>query len=185
MKKDPSIVLLDIKTCSWPQVMKELSKAEAFHQNKYLSRFGPVLKCIRSFKKYASTMSQWIDILPAGDYGSGLCGMNDQFLYILGPSQFAPVVIRYDYTIKTMNRCFQIDPRRKNRWPTSCLHHAHVIENRLRVVCMTLVLLFPPLYRTFLRPSIRQEEFMGSIVTDSRSNLRKRRYSSTTPCWWH
>ena len=80
LKKDPSIVPMNVRACTWSQVMEEFSKAEAFHQHKHYGRFKPIFKGIRCFKKYASAIGYWVDLLPAGDYGSGLRGKNDPLL---------------------------------------------------------------------------------------------------------
>lgn len=85
MRKDPSIVPINVRACTWPQVMKELSNAEAFHQRKYFGRFKSIFKCIRGFKTYASAISNWVNLLPSGDYGSGLCGKDDPLLSMFEP----------------------------------------------------------------------------------------------------
>ncbi|KAL9119792.1 MAG: hypothetical protein Q9187_003655 [Circinaria calcarea] len=73
-KKDPSIIAIDLKTCSWPDVMREFNRAQQYHKEKTWSRYKPISQYLRAFGAKAQFLGQWVELLPAGDYGAGLCG---------------------------------------------------------------------------------------------------------------
>ncbi|KAH0565034.1 hypothetical protein GP486_001573 [Trichoglossum hirsutum] len=73
-KKYPSMETVNLRACDWPQVMKELERAVECHRTGGSGFFESVYKRFRALKSKASTIKQWLEVLPSGSYGSSLCG---------------------------------------------------------------------------------------------------------------
>lgn len=75
-KKDSSVAKIDLRSSTWPQVMKEFERAVSHYREKRLE--GPLGKVNASFRKLgenADSFKDWLRLLPNGDYGSPICGM--------------------------------------------------------------------------------------------------------------
>lgn len=63
--------------------MDEFSRAEKHYR--YDSVNGPrgaIKRCLRKFGDSASVFERWVGLLPAGDYGSGICGMRHYMSFL-------------------------------------------------------------------------------------------------------
>ncbi|KAJ5229490.1 hypothetical protein N7489_010198 [Penicillium chrysogenum] len=56
----------------WSDVMKELQNAQNYYKTRHGG--GPIGKAISKFGRYTESLKGWLDLLPAGDYGSTICG---------------------------------------------------------------------------------------------------------------
>ncbi|KAJ5483321.1 hypothetical protein N7530_002567 [Penicillium desertorum] len=56
----------------WLDVMKELQNAQNYYKNRHGG--GPIGKALSKFGRYTESLKGWLDLLPAGDYGSTICG---------------------------------------------------------------------------------------------------------------
>ncbi|KAJ5910364.1 hypothetical protein N7504_005007 [Penicillium tannophilum] len=56
----------------WSDVMKELQNAQNYYKTR--SGGGPIGKALSKFGRYTESLKGWLDLLPAGDYGSTICG---------------------------------------------------------------------------------------------------------------
>ncbi|KAJ5798298.1 uncharacterized protein N7503_007594 [Penicillium pulvis] len=56
----------------WSDVMKELQNAQNYYKTRHGG--GPIGKALSKFGRYTESLKGWLDLLPAGDYGSTICG---------------------------------------------------------------------------------------------------------------
>ncbi|KAJ5836216.1 hypothetical protein N7447_002242 [Penicillium robsamsonii] len=56
----------------WSDVMKQLQSAQSYYENRHGG--GPIGKALSKFGRYTESLKGWLDLLPAGDYGSTICG---------------------------------------------------------------------------------------------------------------
>ncbi|KAJ5494611.1 hypothetical protein N7463_010698 [Penicillium fimorum] len=56
----------------WSDVMKQLQNAQSYYENRHGG--GPIGKALSKFGRYTESLKGWLDLLPAGDYGSTICG---------------------------------------------------------------------------------------------------------------
>lgn len=63
----------------WSDVMKELQNAQNYYKNRH--GVGPVGKALSKFGRYTESLKGWLDLLPAGDYGSIICGTYANILF--------------------------------------------------------------------------------------------------------
>lgn len=96
-KRFPAMGLIQPCACTWSQVMDEFAKAEAHYRNDPSNGpRGRIKRYLRRLGESAPVFERWIGLLPAGDYGSGICGRRHD-LYNFLPYQMA----------HTDPRCFQ------------------------------------------------------------------------------
>ena len=82
-KKDPSTPQINLETCTWLDVVGEFQDAKEFYQHERRRRgvSGAVTNCFRKLGENADAFGQWIDLLPNGDYGAGICGTFSYFMW--------------------------------------------------------------------------------------------------------
>lgn len=74
-KKFPEVGELKLHACSWSQVMDEYKCAEKCYKDESLKgRRGKIKQCLRKIGESTPVFHNWIGLLPAGDYGSSICG---------------------------------------------------------------------------------------------------------------
>ena len=74
-KKVPEIGQTDLASCNWPQVMAEFRRAEHYYKvERRKGAGGAVCAAFRKLGENADSFSNWVNLLPSGDYGSGVCG---------------------------------------------------------------------------------------------------------------
>jgi len=81
-KSEGRTVTADLRCCKWDQVMQEVHQtADGWAvASKKSSKVATHLDKIR---QNAAAFESWLDLLPAGDYGSSICGV---FRLVLGVS---------------------------------------------------------------------------------------------------
>jgi hypothetical protein len=74
-KKEPSLAKVDLQTCSWPEVIKEFERAKDYYRAERRNGAASVIyTCFQKIGENADVFAKWLDLLPNGDYGSGICG---------------------------------------------------------------------------------------------------------------
>lgn len=74
-KRFPAMGLIHPHACTWSQVMDEFSKAEEHYRSDSVNGpRGRIKRYLRKLGDSALVFERWIGLLPAGDYGSGICG---------------------------------------------------------------------------------------------------------------
>lgn len=63
----------------WSDVMKELQNAQNYYKTR--SGGGPIGKALSKFGRYTESLKGWLDLLPAGDYGSTICGTHAPIIF--------------------------------------------------------------------------------------------------------
>ena len=76
--------LIHLHACTWAQVMDEFAKAaEHYRGDSANGPRGKIKRYLRKLGDSAPVFERWIGLLPAGDYGSGICGMRHELLAVL------------------------------------------------------------------------------------------------------
>ena len=97
-RKFPAIGLIHPHACTWSQVMDEFAKAEEHYRNDSVNGpRGKIKRYLRKLGESAPVFERWIGLLPAGDYGSGICGM-----------RHGPFIVLSVHIAHTRHRCFQV-----------------------------------------------------------------------------
>lgn len=66
---------INIHTCSWPEVMVLIKRAEDQYKNEKITGvLGHLRKCLRKLGDNGEVFEDWLRILPDGDYGSIISG---------------------------------------------------------------------------------------------------------------
>ncbi|KAL9064056.1 MAG: hypothetical protein Q9161_009113 [Pseudevernia consocians] len=74
-KSEPGVEKINVRDCSWPQVMILIRSAENQYKNeKVTGVFGKFRKCLRTLGDNGAIFENWLRILPDGDYGSIISG---------------------------------------------------------------------------------------------------------------
>lgn len=73
--KYPSMEKVDLRSCTWPQVMRQLERAQnIYKEEKIKGSHGKIRHCLRKLGENADYFKRWVKLLPSGDYGSSICG---------------------------------------------------------------------------------------------------------------
>lgn len=77
-RKDLSAAKINLETCSWQDVVGEFKRAKDVYKEEQRGKGIPeiITKCFRKLGENAEAFGQWINLLPNGDYGAGICGMS-------------------------------------------------------------------------------------------------------------
>ena len=84
-KKFPALGLIHPHASTWLQVMDEFKRAEEhYRSDSTIGPRGKIKRYLRKLSESAPVFERWIGLLPAGDYGSGICGMPHE-LNVIAP----------------------------------------------------------------------------------------------------
>ncbi|KAF4992488.1 hypothetical protein FDECE_13704 [Fusarium decemcellulare] len=72
-KEQASEDVTDLRKCSWREVMGQVQKTAQRWKTRP-SKQGKTMVFIDKLSQHSSALSSWIGLLPAGDYGSSICG---------------------------------------------------------------------------------------------------------------
>ena len=87
----------------WSDVMKELQNAQNYYKTRHGG--GPIGKALSKFGRYTESLKGWLDLLPAGDYGSTICGTHAPIIFDEIDAK-CPIIVQAD-----SNYCYRYGNR--------------------------------------------------------------------------
>ena len=74
-KSEVGVEKINVRECSWPEVVKLIKRAENQYKNEKLTgMLGHFRKCLRKLGENSEVFDNWLRLLPDGDYGSIISG---------------------------------------------------------------------------------------------------------------
>jgi len=75
IKKKLATEKINLKNCTWMEVMQEIDKITNYYKvERTKGAVGSIRNVIRKLQDNAKDFQPWINLLPSGDYGSVLSG---------------------------------------------------------------------------------------------------------------
>lgn len=123
-KHEPGQKMINVRSCSWPEVMKLIARAEDQYKNEKITGvLGGLRKCLRKLGDNGATFENWLRVLPDGDYGSIISGSFHVIIQVSCP-QLLPRLGSRTYLVLPNSR-----PRRKClEFVTACFRHWQIFQ---------------------------------------------------------